>query len=104
MREPVVGSVQRSVPDALQGMIRSMRLTISLEDPLAEEVRRQAAARGLSVRAFIARTLEATLKRPAPTHVRPFRLITVGGQGQRPGVDLDRPRELETRDDEARSG
>ena len=83
-------------------MIRSMRLTISLEDPLAEEVRRQAAARGLNVSAFIARTLEATLKRPAPTHVRPFRLITVGGEGPRPGVDLDRPRELESLEEEER--
>ena len=79
-----------------------MRLTISLEDPLAEEVRRQAAARGLNVSAFIARTLEATLKRPAPTHVRPFRLITVGGEGPRPGVDLDRPRELESLEEEER--
>ena len=85
-------------------MIYTMRLTISLEDRLVEKVRREAKARGLSVSAFIARTLDAALKRPAPTQVKPFRLITVGGDGPRPRIDLDRPRELETRDDEARCG
>ena len=58
---PISGSVQRQDPDALRVMIRTMRLTISLADRLAEKLRREAAARGLS--AFIARTLEAVLKR-----------------------------------------
>ncbi len=79
-----------------------MRLTISMEDRLAEDVRREAVARGLSVSAFIARTLDDALKRPEPTPARPFRLITVGGEGPRPGVDLDRPRKLESREDEER--
>ena len=79
-----------------------MRTTISMEDRLAEGVRREAAARGLSVSAFIAKTLDDALKRPEPTQARPFRLITVGGEGPRPGVDLDRPRELESREDEER--
>lgn len=83
-------------------MICIMRTTISMEDRLAEGVRREAAARGLSVSAFIAKTLDDALKRPEPTQTRPFRLITVGGEGPRPGVDLDRPRELESRDDEER--
>ena len=81
-----------------------MRVTVSLEDRLAEEVRREATAQGLSVSAFIARIVGDALKRPEPTHVKPFRLITVGGEGLHPGVDLDRPRELETRDDETRYG
>ncbi|MDE0191444.1 MAG: ribbon-helix-helix domain-containing protein [Gammaproteobacteria bacterium] len=81
-----------------------MRLTISMDDRLADEVRRAAMARGLSVSAFIARILDDALKRPEPTQAKPFRLITVGGEGPRPGVDLDRPRELESRDDEARYG
>ena len=85
-------------------MICTMRMTISLEDRLAEDVRREVVARGLSASAFIARTLDDALKCPAPTHVKPFRLITVGGEGPRPGIDPDRPRELETRDDEARQG
>lgn len=79
-----------------------MRTTISMEDRLAEEVRREAAARGMSVSAFIARVVDDALKRPEPTDVRPFRLITVGGHGPRPGVDLDHPRELESREDEER--
>lgn len=83
-------------------MICIMRTTISMEDRLAEGVRREAAARGLSVSAFIAKTLDDALKRPEPTQARPFRLITVGGEGPRPGVDLDRPRELESREDEER--
>ena len=83
-------------------MMCVMRLTISMDDRLADEVRREAMARGLSVCAFIARMLDDALKRPEPTRAKPFRLITVGGEGPRPGVDLDRPRELESRDDEAR--
>ena len=73
-----------------------------MEDWLAEGVRREAAARGLSVSAFIAKTLDDALKRPEPTPARPFRLITVGAEGPRPGVDLDRPRELESLEDEER--
>lgn len=85
-------------------MICIMRTTISMEDRLAEDVRREAAARGLSVSAFVAKTLDDALKRPEPTQAKPFRLITVGGNGPLPGVDLDRPRELESRDDEERYG
>ena len=81
-----------------------MRVTVSLEDRLAEEVRREATAQGLSVSAFIARIVDDALKRPEPTHIEPFRLITAGGEGLRSGVDLDRPRELETSDDQARYG
>ena len=81
-----------------------MRVTVSLEDRLAEDVRREATAQGLSVSAFIARIVDDALKRPEPTHVKPFRLITVGGEGLRPGIDLDHPRELETGDDATRYG
>ena len=42
-------------------------MTISLEDPLAEEVRREAGARGLSVSVFIAQIVDEALKRPEPT-------------------------------------
>jgi hypothetical protein len=83
-------------------MICIMRTTISMEDRLAEDVRREARTRGLSVSAFIARVVDDALKRPEPAPAKPFRLITVGGDGPRPGVDLDRPRELETREDEER--
>lgn len=78
-----------------------MRTTISLDDRLAEAVRRKAAEKGTSVSAFIAEVLDDALKRadqerePRP----PFRLVTVGGPGTYDGVDLDRPRELEVADD-----
>lgn len=79
----------------------SMRTTISLDDRLADAIRARAAEKGESVSAFIARTLDDALKRPEPTEERPFRLVTVGGEGVREGVDLDRPRELEVAEDEA---
>ena len=81
-----------------------MRTTISLDDRLAKQVRRAAEARGISVSAFIAKTLDDALKRREPTEFPPFRLVTVRGVHARPGVDLDRPRALDAQDDEARFG
>lgn len=78
-----------------------MRTTISLDDRLAHAVRESAARKGKSVSAFIAGILDDALKRPAPRGERPFRLVTVAGGGVRPGVDLNRPRELEVEEDEA---
>ena len=79
-----------------------MRITISLADRLAGQVRREAAVRGVSVSAFVAATLDDALKRrPANPPAVPFRLITVGGDGPLPGVDLHRPRATEIADDEA---
>ncbi len=68
------------------------------------QVRHEAAARGLSVSRFIAKTLDDAIKRPEPAASRPFRLLTVGGGGPRSGVDLDRPRALEVAEDEVRLG
>lgn len=83
-------------------MLCIMRTTISLDDQLAKQVRRAAAARGLSVSAFVSRTLSDALKRREPSEPPPFRLVTVRGVYPRHGVDLDRPRDLEAHDDEAR--
>ena len=59
------------------------------------QVRRAAAAQGVSVSAFIARTLDDALKRRKPAEPpRPFRLITVDGDGPRTGIDLDRSRAI----------
>ncbi|WP_419942409.1 CopG family transcriptional regulator [Candidatus Palauibacter sp.] len=81
-----------------------MRTTISLDDRLDRQVRREAAARGLSVSAFIARTLDDALKQRERTGPPPpFRLVTVRAR-PRPGVDLDRPRALEAGDDVTRFG
>ncbi len=78
-----------------------MRTTISLEDRLAEQVRRRADEEGSSVSAFIARTLDDALKQTAPRPSPPFRLVTVKGEGLHPGIELDRPRALVAEDDEA---
>ena len=66
------------------------------------QVRREAAAQCLSVSAFIAKTLDDAIKRREPVLDKPFRLVTVGGGGPLPGIELDRPRALEADDDELR--
>ena len=100
----VVAEFQSSRDDSSATVTRVMRTTISLEDRLAEAVRREAAARGMSVSALIVRIVDEALRRPEPTGAKPFRLVTVGGDGPRPGTDLGRPRESEAHDDEARHG
>ena len=81
-----------------------MRTTISLDDQLAKQVRRAAEARGISISAFIAKTLDDALKHGEPTDSPPFRLVTVRGGQPRPGIDLDQPRTLDMDDDVARFG
>ncbi len=83
-------------------MLCTMRTTISLDEQLAKQVQRGAAARGMSVSAFIAGVLDDALKRSDPLEPPPFRLVTVRGVRPRPSVDLDRTRALDARDDEAR--
>ena len=78
-----------------------MRTTITLDDQLAKRIRRAAAARKLSVSAFIAKTMDDALTRREPAEVPPFQLVTVRGSRPRTGVDLDRPRALDVQDDEA---
>ena len=84
------------------GYALHMRTTIFLDDRLAVQVRREAAVQGLSVSAFIGKTLDDAINRREPAVARPFRLVTVGGGGPNPGIDLDRPRALEAADDEFR--
>lgn len=78
-----------------------MRTTVSLDEQLARRARQQAAARRMSVSAFIARTLDDALKRTEPQEPPPFRLVTARGR-PRPGVDLDRTRALDAEDDGVR--
>ncbi|MBN2494905.1 MAG: DUF2191 domain-containing protein [Deltaproteobacteria bacterium] len=81
-----------------------MRTTISIDDRLGEAARRRAASEGLSLSAFIARILRAALHERGREPPAEFRLITVGGGGPRPGIDLDRSSELLAGDDEERFG
>jgi len=86
-------------------MIVCMRTTISLDDRIFEAVKRRAAAEGRSVSAFIAAVLDDALKRdPRSEDHRAFRLVTAGGGGPFPDVDLDRPRELIAAEDAERYG
>jgi hypothetical protein len=73
-----------------------------MDDRLAERVRRKAAAEGLAVSAFIAKTLDDALKRTSVPAARPFWLVTVKGESVLPGRDLDRPRTLDIEEDESR--
>ncbi len=82
-----------------------MRTTILIDDRLGKAARKQARTEGISFSAVVARALESQLvsqssKLEAPS----FRLVTVGGGGLRPGVDLDRTSKLVAADDEAAFG
>lgn len=83
-------------------MLFIMRTAISHFDRLANQMRRAAAARCISLSAFISRTLSDALRRREPSEPEPFRLLTVRNVSSRPGVDLDRPRAFEAEDDETR--
>lgn len=76
-----------------------MRTTIWLDDDLALKFRETAQSRGQSLSAFLAeagRTVLGSKKTAAP----PFRLITQGGQGVYPTIDLDKTSSLLAAEDE----
>ena len=77
-----------------------MRTTISLDDHLAQAVRREARARSMSMSAFIAGILADAVQRTESADTPPFKLPATSGVRLRPGIDLDQPRALETQDDE----
>lgn len=82
-----------------------MRTTIIVDDQLGEAARARARSEGRSLSALVARALEEHLNRQLPpAEVPPFRLVTVGGGGPRPGIDLDRTSELLVAEDEATYG
>jgi hypothetical protein len=80
-----------------------MRTTISIDDGLLADARRKALRTGLTVSGLIERALRAELARKeAVAKASPFRLVTFGGTGLRPGVSFDRLHEVA--DDEDREG
>ena len=79
-----------------------MRMTISLDEQLAKQVRREAAIHGVSMSAFISTTLSDALMRRQLPEPPPIQLVTVRGVHPRLGIALDRPRALNARDDETR--
>ena len=85
-------------------MLCIMRTTISLNEHLSNQVRRAATAQNLSVSAFIAKVLDDALKQRAPSEPPAFTLVTTSGTRVRSGVDLDRPRSVDTEEDETLFG
>jgi hypothetical protein len=83
-----------------------MRTTIFLPDELGERARRRARREGLSLSALVARALTRELNPPASRGQAPppFRLVTVGGSGPPPGIDLDRTSALLVAEDELTHG
>lgn len=67
-----------------------MRTTIRIDDQLLREAKQLAARSGKSLTSIIEDALRETLSRQRGLGQRePIRLITVGGSGLLPGVDLD---------------
>jgi hypothetical protein len=77
-----------------------MRTTITIDDPLLDTVRARARAEGKTVSAFIVDAVRAVLAESATAPAPVFRLVTFGGAGPAPGVDLDRTSELLAAEDE----
>ena len=77
-----------------------MRTTVSLPEPLLENAKRRAAARGVTLSAVIEDALRSHLTE-AEASAPPFRLHTVRGRLVNPNVNLDRTSELLALDDEA---
>lgn len=95
----------RSAPDDKDMRFRyapQIRTTILLDDRLAMQVRREAAAKGLNVSGLINKTLDDAIKCRENTMDKPFRFVTVGGGGPNPGIYLVRPRTHVAPDDEIR--
>ena len=67
-----------------------MRTTLNLDDQLLREARLVAQQTGATLTALIEDALRERLARRQPMSASgPARLLTVGGNGPQPGVDLD---------------
>ena len=67
-----------------------MRTTIRIDERLLKEAKLQAARRGTTITTIIEDALRESLARQHDSKQRePVRLITFGGNGLLPGVDLD---------------
>ena len=67
-----------------------MRTTIRLDEQLLVEAKKRAAENGTTLTALIEDSLRESLARRPLSHRRKrFRMITFGGGGLQPGVDLD---------------
>ena len=80
-----------------------MRTTIRLPDELYDKVRQTARAQGVTVTAFIERSLQRSLGARTESKPSAYRVDVFHGSGVQPGVDLDDNNALaELMDDDAR--
>lgn len=70
-------------------MSRCMRTTIRLDDALLAAAKQEAARSGRTLTAVIEDALRQALAQRDGGHGEPVELITCGGRGLQPGVDLD---------------
>jgi hypothetical protein len=78
-----------------------MRTTVTLPDPLLRNAKRTAAARGVTLSAFVEDAVRAQLARTGEKAPSPFKLHTVRGRLVQPDLNLDRTSALLTLDDES---
>lgn len=77
-----------------------MRTTVSIDDPLLENAKRQASERGVTLGVVIEDALRVYLANADREADRPFRLHTVRGRVKNRNLDLDRTSVLITTEDE----
>jgi hypothetical protein len=67
-----------------------MKTTVHIDDNLYKEAKLQAARRGITINALIEEALRESLTRQhVPQGRKPVRLVTFGGKGLHPEVNLD---------------
>ena len=72
-----------------------MRTTINLPDGLLSQVKREAERGGLTLGAYVEKALRSMLHRRQPSpETTPFRLVTYGEGGLRPGYSFDRLKDV----------
>ena len=71
-----------------------MRTTLTLDDPLAKELKKLAVETGQPFKNVVNETLRAGLRRPNVAPRRAYRLIPVAMGAPKPGVDLGKALQL----------
>jgi hypothetical protein len=71
-----------------------MRTTLTLDDPLAKELKKLAVETGQPFKNVVNETLRAGLRRPNAAPRRPYRLTPVAMGVPKPGVDLGKALQL----------
>ena len=71
-----------------------MRTTLTLDDPLAKELKKLAVETGQPFKNVVNETLRAGLRRPNAAPRRPYRLTPIAMGVPKPGVDLGKALQL----------